>query len=143
MVQATGNASTTYLYSLDKPNGPYQESNVFEYVTAGTHTVYVYDTNGCGVVSQKISVLSIPKFFTPNGDGVNETWNIVGINALFYSKSKIYIFDRYGKLLADVDPKGLGWDGTHKGYKLPATDYWYILQLDNERTVKGHFSLIR
>lgn len=143
IASSTSNASTTYLYSLDKPNGPYQESNMFENVTAGTHTVYVYDTKGCGVVSQKISVLSIPKFFTPNGDGVNETWNIIGINALFYSNSKIYIFDRYGKLLADVNPKGLGWDGTHKGYKLPSTDYWYVVQLDNGRTVKGHFSLIR
>lgn len=139
----TNNVSTTYLYSLDKPNGPYQESNVFEYVTPGTHTVYVYDTKGCGVVPKEISILSIPKFFTPNGDGVNETWNIIGINAFFYSKSKIYVFDRYGKLLADVNPKGLGWDGTHKGYKLPATDYWYVVELDNGRTVKGHFSLIR
>lgn len=139
----TNNVSTTYLYSLDKPNGLYQESNVFEYVTPGTHIVYVYDTKGCGVVQKEISVLSIPKFFTPNGDGANETWNIIGINAFFYSKSKIYIFDRYGKLLADVNPKGLGWDGTHKGYKLPATDYWYVVHLDNGRTVKGHFSLIR
>lgn len=143
IASSTSNASTIYLYSLDKPDGPYQESNVFENVTPGTHTVYVYDTKGCGVVTQKISVLSIPQFFTPNGDGVNETWNIIGINALFYSNSKIYIFDRYGKLLADVNPKGTGWDGTHKGYKLPSTDYWYIIQLDNGRTVKGHFSLIR
>ncbi|RWX01059.1 T9SS type B sorting domain-containing protein [Flavobacterium cerinum] len=143
ITSSTANAGTTYLYSLDKPNGPYQESNLFENVTPGTHTVYVYDTKGCGVVPQKISVLSIPKFFTPNGDGVNETWNIIGINAFFYSNSKIYIFDRYGKLLADVNPKGLGWDGTHKGFKLPSTDYWYVVQLDSGRTVKGHFSLIR
>ncbi|MNK06536.1 Microbial collagenase precursor [compost metagenome] len=139
----TGNIDTTYLYSLDKPNGPYQTSNLFEYVPAGTHTVYVYDTNGCGVASQEITVLSIPKFFTPNGDGINDTWNIIGINAHFYGNSKIYIFDRYGKFLADVNPKGIGWDGIYNGSKLPSTDYWYVLQLDNGRTVKGHFSLIR
>lgn len=139
----TGNIDTVYLYSIDKPNGPYQKSNFFEYVPAGTHTVYVYDTNGCGVVSQEITVLSIPKFFSPNGDGINDTWNIIGINANFYSNSKIYIFDKYGKLLADVNPKGIGWDGIFNGSRLPATDYWYVLQLDNGRTVKGHFSLIR
>lgn len=134
---------TTYLYSIDAPNGPYQASNVFENVTAGMHTVYVYDDNGCGVVHQDISVLEIPKFFTPNADGINDTWNIIGVNALFYAKSKIYVFDRFGKLLADVDPRGLGWDGQHDGRRLPATDYWYVVELDNGRTVKGHFSLIR
>lgn len=139
----TNNVDTVYHYSLDKPNGPYQESNVFEYVTSGVHTVYVYDVKGCGVIAQEITVLTLPKFFTPNGDGINDTWNIIGINTFFYSKSKIYIFDRYGKLLADVNPKGLGWDGTYKGNKLPSDDYWYILQLDNGRTVKGHFSMIR
>lgn len=142
-VSPGNNVATTYLYSLDLPDGPYQESNFFENVTAGMHTIYVYDTQRCGVVSKEISVLAIPKFFTPNGDGVNETWNIIGVNALFYQNSKIYVFDRFGKLLADVNPKGPGWDGIHDGRALPATDYWYVVQLDNGRTVKGHFSLVR
>jgi gliding motility-associated-like protein len=135
--------TTTYLYSLDLPNGPYQANNMFENVTAGFHTVYVYDEQQCGVAQKDITVLEIPKFFTPNADGVNDTWNIIGVNALFYSKSKIYIFDRFGKLLADVNPRGEGWNGIHDGRKLPATDYWYVVQLDNGRTVKGHFSLLR
>jgi gliding motility-associated-like protein len=139
----TGGVTTSYLYSLDLPEGPFTASNRFENVTAGVHTVYVYDINGCGIVHQDISVLAIPKFFTPNADGVNDTWNIIGINALFYAHSNIYIFDRYGKLLASVDPRGLGWDGVYNGYRLPATDYWYLLELETGRTVKGHFSLIR
>jgi gliding motility-associated-like protein len=139
----TGNVNTTYTYSLDDPDGPFQESNYFENVTSGFHTVYVHDENGCGIVHKDISVLAIPRFFTPNGDSVNETWNIIGINALFYKNSKIYIFDRYGKLLANVNPQGLGWDGNYEGTKLPSTDYWYVVELDNGRTAKGHFSLIR
>ena len=142
-VQPGNNVNTTYLYSLDLPDGPYQESNYFENVTAGTHTVYVYDTQGCGVVHKDIAVLSIPKFFTPNHDGVNDTWNIIGVNSLFYSKSKIYIFDRFGKMLANVDPRGDGWTGIYNGHNLPATDYWFVLELDNGRVVKGHFSLMR
>ncbi len=137
------NVNTTYQYSIDLPDGPYQDSNFFENVEAGIHTVYVYDTKGCGVVHQDIAVLSIPKYFTPNHDGVHDTWNIIGVNALFYKNSKIYIFDRFGKLLADVDPRGLGWTGIYNGHPLPATDYWYVVQLDNGRTVKGHFSLMR
>ena len=132
-----------YLYSLDSPNGPFQESNHFENVEAGFHTVYVYSTKGCGTTPEEISVLEIPKFFTPNQDGVNDTWNIIGMNASFYANSKIYIFDRFGKLLADVDPKSPGWNGVYNGYNLPSTDYWYLVTLENGRTVRGHFSLIR
>jgi gliding motility-associated-like protein len=142
-VSPTGNVNTTYLYSLDAPNGPFQESNHFEYVTAGIHTVYVSDVNGCGVVSKEIAVLQIPKFFTPNGDGINDTWDIVGMNSEFYKNSEIIIFDRFGKMLSNVDPKGRGWNGLYNGHPLPATDYWYVVTLDNGRTVKGHFSMIR
>lgn len=133
----------SYQYSLDLPNGPFQDSNHFENVAAGIHTVYVYDTHGCGIVSQKISVLKIPPFFTPNADGTNDTWDIIGINPLFFASSKIYIFDRFGKLLADIDPKGTGWDGNYNGRPLPANDYWYLVKLESGRTIRGHFSLLR
>ncbi|PZR07020.1 MAG: hypothetical protein DI539_24170 [Flavobacterium psychrophilum] len=143
MAEPPQGVETTYVYSLDAPNGPFQESNYFENLSSGIHTVYIKDTKGCGIKAQEITVLETPKFFTPNGDGVNDTWNIIGINAYFYPNSKIYIFDRYGKLLADVDPKGIGWDGNFEGRQLPANDYWFVIQLDNGRIIKGHFSLMR
>lgn len=133
----------SYQYSLDLPNGPFQDSNHFENVSPGFHTVYVYDTRGCGIVKKDISVLYIPNYFTPNGDGYNDTWNIIGINSVFYSNAKIYIFDRFGKLLADVDPKGAGWDGNYNNHPALSTDYWYLVLLNPERTVRGHFSLKR
>jgi gliding motility-associated-like protein len=139
----TGNITTTYLYSIDLPNGPYQQSNYFEHITPGIHTAYVYDTNGCGVVSKDFAVLQIPKFFTPNGDSINDYWDIVGMNPVFYKNSTIEIFDRYGKLLSVVDPKGKGWDGNYHGRPMPSTDYWYVVRLDDGRTVKGHFSMVR
>lgn len=134
---------TTYLYSIDRPNGPFSESNVFEHLQPGKHIVYVTEANGCGTVAEEIWILGVPKFFTPNGDGVNDTWNIIGVNSFFYPSSKIFVFDRYGKFLADVDPRGPGWDGDLQGEKLPATDYWYVLKLDDGRVAKGHFSLMR
>lgn len=134
---------TTYVYSLDSPAGPFEDSNHFEGVSSGIHTIYIKDTKGCGISAHEATVLATPKFFTPNGDGVNDTWNIIGVNTNFYPNSKIYIFDRYGKLIADVDPKGNGWDGIFEGRQLPATDYWFVVQLDNGRVIKGHFSLIR
>ncbi|MXN91538.1 T9SS type B sorting domain-containing protein [Flavobacterium sp. Sd200] len=139
----TGNVSTTYLYSLDRPNGPWQSEPFFDDVSAGIHTVYVYDANGCGVVRQQVAVLSIPKFFTPNGDLSNDYWRIAGLNGTAYFNSSLYIYDRYGKIITSVDRNGLGWDGTLNGHPLPATDYWYVLTLPEGRVVKGHFSLLR
>jgi len=132
-----------YVYSLDLPNGPFQQSNHFENVMAGFHTVYVKSLHECGTTIKEISVLRIPKFFTPNGDGHNDTWDIVGINSNFFVKSKIYIFDRFGKLLVDQKALSNGWSGIYNGKPLPSSEYWYLVEFDNGRTVRGHFSLVR
>ena len=84
-----------YEYSLD--NIDYQSSNIFQNIASGIYTVYVRDLNGCGVVTEEISVLGIPNYFTPNGDGINDYWNIKGVNSNFNIETTIHIFDRYGK----------------------------------------------
>jgi len=98
---------------------------------------------GCETVSQEIAVLGVPKFFTPNGDGFNDSWNIRGANERSNGKSIIYIFDRYGKLIKQISPLGNGWDGTYNGRPLPSDDYWYSIQFEDGRSAKGHFSLKR
>lgn len=132
-----------YEYSLDAPFGPFQTSNLFENVAAGIHDLFVIDTNGCGTISQTIAVIRVPKFFTPNGDGYNDFWNVKGVNNTFNSKSIIYIFDRFGKLLKQILPSSLGWDGTFNSFPLPADDYWFSVKLEDGREAKGHFSLKR
>ena len=132
-----------YEYSLDNPSGPFQSSNLFENVAAGIHDLYVIDTNGCGTISQTIAVIGVPKFFTPNGDGYNDYWNIKGVNIIFSSKSIIYIFDRYGKLMKQILPSSQGWDGTINGEPMPSDDYWFTVKLEDGREAKGHFSLKR
>ncbi|MBC7847347.1 MAG: T9SS type B sorting domain-containing protein [Flavobacterium sp.] len=141
-VNVTG--SGKYEYSIDEPNGFWQDSNFFNNVPAGIHVVYVNDKNGCGSVSQEIVIVGVPKFFTPNGDGYNDYWSVKGVNETFNSKSIIYIFNRYGKLLKQWVPYlNQGWDGTFNGVPLPADDYWFTLQLEDGREAKGHFSLKR
>lgn len=130
-----------YVYSLDNAN--YQSSNVFYNVTPGIYTIYIKDLKGCGIIPKEVSVLGIPKYFTPNGDGYNDYWNIDEVNQNFYSKSTIYIFDRYGKLLKQFNSLGHGWDGKFNGIDVPSDDYWYVLNLEDGRTVKGHFTLKR
>ncbi|RTZ05156.1 T9SS type B sorting domain-containing protein [Flavobacterium bomense] len=132
-----------YEYSLDAPSGPFQDSNFFDYVPAGIHEVYINDKNGCGTVSQKIALIGVPKFFTPNGDGQNDYWNVKGVNADFNANSTIYIYDRYGKLLKQITASSQGWDGTFTGQPLPSDDYWYTIKLADGREAKGHFSLKR
>ena len=142
-VLITGLGIGDYEYALDDKLGPYQDEPVFNKIRPGIHTVYIRDKNQCGVVKIKINVIGYKKFFTPNGDGIHDTWNIIGLSSTYQAKTKIYIFDRYGKLLKELDPLGLGWDGTYIGNPLPSTDYWFRVQLEDGREFKSHFSLVR
>lgn len=134
--------SGDYVYSLDDEYS-YQESNFFSNVPMGLHIVFIKDVNGCGVVQKLVSVLGIPKYFTPNGDGIHDTWNVKGANSQFYPNSIIYIFDRYGKLIKQIKPFGPGWDGIYNGNLAPSDDYWFDIKFDDGRSAKGHFSLKR
>ena len=90
-----------------------------------------------------VAVLGIPKFFTPNNDGYNDYWNIKGANGTFNNSAQILIFDRYGKLIKQINASSNGWDGTYIGNQMPADDYWYTIKLEDGRETKGHFSLKR
>jgi gliding motility-associated-like protein len=131
-----------YVFSMDYPN-LFQESNLFENVPAGIHEIFVKDLNGCGISQQTISVIGIPPYFTPNGDGINDTWNVQGVSKDFNFNTTIYIFDRFGKLVKQILTIGNGWDGTLNGEPMPADDYWYAVYLEDGRISKGHFSLKR
>jgi gliding motility-associated-like protein len=135
----TGN----YLYQLDF--GPLQESNVFQNVSSGLHTINVVDANGCAnPLSKEIMVVNYPKFFSPNEDGYNDRWNISGLAGQL--DSKISIYDRYGKLMKQITPRGNGWDGTYNGQLLPADDYWFVMEYEENGSAKefrAHFSLKR
>ncbi|MDI1307126.1 MAG: T9SS type B sorting domain-containing protein [bacterium] len=132
-----------YVYGLDDENGAYQNEPIFTNVSAGIHTIFVKDLNGCGVTPKEVAVLGIPNYFTPNDDGVNDYWNIKGINAAFNAKTTIYIFDRYGKLIKEISPLSQGWNGTFNGHQMLSDDYWYSIQLEDGRIIKGHFALKR
>lgn len=130
-------------YSMDQINGTYQESNVFFNVSPGFHTVYVRDINRCSTQAIEIAVLGAPNFFTPNYDGINDTWNLTGISKDFYANTEVHIYDKYGKLLKSFMPINGGWDGTYNSRPVPATDYWFVIELENGRSYKSHFSLKR
>jgi gliding motility-associated-like protein len=130
------------LFQLD--DGVFQDSAVFENVSPGNHTVTVIDSEGCTYLSTNVLVINYPHYFTPNGDGINDTWNIVGLQS--ENNASIYIFDRYGKLIKQISPFGLGWDGSYNGNIMPSTDYWFKVEYKENNQVKefkSHFSLKR
>jgi gliding motility-associated-like protein len=133
-----------YQYALDY--GALQFSNVFTNVNPGSHLVTVTDTNGCSNLSTNVFIIGYPTYFTPNSDGFNDYWNVIGMES--QPTANIYIFDRYGKLLKQISSKSLGWDGTYLGSPVPSSDYWFTIEYIEPLTTdvkvfKSHFSLKR
>lgn len=136
-----------YLFSID--GSAFQTSNVFSGLESGNHMVTITDVNNCTDVTKRVMVLGFPNYFTPNGDGNNDFWNIYYFDA--QPNARIFIYDRYGKMITQLSPQSPGWDGTYNGKMLPSTDYWFLVEFkdNNEKgelvwqTFKAHFSMVR
>ena len=145
-IEVTVSGIGDYEFALDDPEGPFQDSNRFTNLPIDNYRVYVRDKKGCGIsdvlVEPDLTLEGFPKFFTPNGDGVNDLWQFIlppsGVNPI----RELYVFDRYGRLLKQVDPLG-GWDGTFNGKPMPASDYWFRAVNNSNQEVRGHFTLKR
>jgi gliding motility-associated-like protein len=128
-----------YEYSIDGYN--YQDSNIFTGLRFGEYIVFVKDKKGCGIAQENIFLLMYPKYFTPNGDGIHDTWQIKF--SLTEPNMELIIFDRYGKLITNFKGTNFGWDGIHNGKLEPSDDYWFVVKRQNGKEFKGHFTLKR
>ena len=140
---ATG-GSGDYEYSFNSES--FTSSSNYVYYKSDVYTVTVRDKNGCtATASRQFDYVDvcIPNYFTPNGDGNQDTWGPgCSIN---YTDLVYTIFDRYGREIAKYR-FGQKWDGTYKGAALPTGDYWYVVKLNNpkdDREFVGHFTLYR
>jgi len=112
-----------------------------------TYVVTVIDENGCEVsanIFMEFIDIEIPNFFTPDGDGLNDTW--LPRNIEQYPEILIKVYDRYGRVVDENVIDHNGWDGKYQGSDLPSGDYWYVVQLNGEtddREFVGHFTLYR
>ncbi|MBO7428614.1 MAG: T9SS type B sorting domain-containing protein [Paludibacteraceae bacterium] len=141
----TGNAPFSIWYD----NIPATADNVthFDNIPFGTHTMHVKDFYNCEtsmIFHLDPPEIFIPEYFSPNNDGTNDRWIIPGLSEL-YPASVVSIYDRYGKLVAQFfGANSDGWDGTYNGEKMPSTDYWYQIDIEEiNRQYVGHFTLIR
>ena len=124
-------------FSLDGIN--FQDGPYFSNVSSKVYTAIV--KNDCGLDEKEIYVLNYPRLFTPNGDTINDSWEIENFNQ--FANFKVQIFDKYGKFIYTFNNKSKGWDGKLNGQNLPSADYWFVITLENSRVIKGHFSLKR
>ena len=141
-IEIVGNG--VYEYSVFSASGPYQDSNIFVNAPEGTSIVYVRDKNGCGITQYAFTHNSgFPKYFTPNDDGMNDVWQYSPQTDDNYTLLMISIYNRYGKLIKQINPYGQGWDGTINGQHMPVSDYWYEAVTSDGLTFNGHFTLKR
>ncbi|MFD1015977.1 T9SS type B sorting domain-containing protein [Winogradskyella rapida] len=132
-----------YEYALGSSSGPYQDDATFQDLLPGLYTVFIRDKNNCGITEAEVSVIGFPKFFTPNNDDVNDYWQVSGISPNTQANSSVFIFDKYGKLITELNPLSPGWDGTFNGKNMPTSDYWFKVTLEDGRTYTNHFTLKR
>ncbi|WP_392448167.1 T9SS type B sorting domain-containing protein [Capnocytophaga canis] len=108
--------------------------------------VQVVDALGCTrtlTIEEVYHDIRVPNFFTPDGDGINDTWKPINIEN--YPKAVIYIFDRNGRKITTLTPMD-SWDGIYDKKHMPSGDYWYILELntlEDTRKFYGNFTLYR
>jgi gliding motility-associated-like protein len=115
---------------------------VFSNISPGLHTITVIDDAFCTNLTATVTIINYPHYFTPNGDGIHDYWNIKGLS----TKSEIRIFDRFGKLMKQIFTNGSGWDGTYNGQMMLSDDYWFTINyIENgsEKTFRAHFTLKR
>ena len=145
----TNLGSGDYEFALDNEYDSryFQDEPIFTGLQGGLYTVRINDKNNCGETSIDVFLLDYPNFFTPNNDGTNDYWQLIGTESHNYRVSPIQIFDRVGKLITIIDPDSEGWDGYYNGEMLNSSDYWFYLELtDNQGNItihRGHFSLVR
>jgi gliding motility-associated-like protein len=137
-----GTPPYTYLWS----NG--ETSEDLEELDGGTYIVTVTDIYGCTetdtfvVNITPIECLHVYNAFSPNGDGVNDTWEID--NIYLYPNCVVKVFNQWGNTVFYSEGYQTPWDGTFNGQPLPAGTYYYIIDLGNgDKPFKGDVTIIR
>ncbi|MDO5975421.1 T9SS type B sorting domain-containing protein [Flavivirga jejuensis] len=128
---------------FNQPGGNGISFNAGEAITT-SQTIYIYNETTCDSNESSFSVLIIdedyyiPKYFTPNNDGSHDLWQVFDSNN---SIKMIHIFNKHGKLLKTLPPNSPGWNGIFNGKVLNSDDYWYVITLNSNEIIRGHFAL--
>lgn len=121
-----------------KNSEPWQDSNVFYNLKVGDYTFYVkYADSDCYGDSIKGKIFNLKNAFSPNGDGINDYWELTGLD-VFSNNSTLQIFDRYGNMVyKEVSNTEFRWDGKANSRVLNSDTYWFVITAGDERIYKG------
>lgn len=142
--------SWTPVAGLTTPN---TASTIATPTTTTDYTVSIIDSHGCifqdnvlvtvnPIITEPIIIadLVIADLITANGDGFNDTWNLIGIEN--YPDTKVMVFNTSGNLVFESDNYNNDWNGNYNGTQLPDGTYYYIVELSNDASVKKGFLTI-
>ncbi len=88
------------------------------------------------------SIGKIINLFTPNGDGINDTWYIKGLNN--FDDNEVFVYDIYGHLVFNQKAYKNDWKGTHNGSDLPDGTYYYVIKFsESDKIIKGSVDILR
>ncbi len=130
-----------YSTSLDGAN--YQTGKLeYNNLLPGEYEVYVRDSLGCEI-ELEFEILNVPTGFSPNGDGINDTWTLSGLDE--YPNATFEIYGVWGGLIhsGSLLSGVVTWDGNFNGNPAPEANYYYIVDLGQGSIIKGAITLIR
>ena len=136
------NGTPPYLYDWDNDGiGDFDDPEDLSTLEAGTYSVIVTDDFGCSdtlmvIITEDLQIF-ISTVITPNGDGMNDTWGVTGLS----SDAKVQVLNRWGQVLYNTTGYAIPWDGTNNGEPLPASDYYYIIDLGQGDVRTGTITL--
>lgn len=136
--------NSPYEYSIDGVT--FGNSQAFSGLAAGNYTLTIRDDSGCTfsllVTLEEKAGARIYNAFSPNGDAVNDTWNLPFL--VDYPNAKVQVFNIWGKELFSSSGTYTAWDGTFNGEEVAAGTYYYIIDLKNGTDLfKGSLTIIR
>lgn len=123
-------------------------SSTYTVTEEGKYTLIFTDLNGC-VGEDEIMIyvdryrIFVPNAFTPNGDGLNDTFGPVITGDIAGENIEMYIYNRWGELIHEFTNLGVGWDGTYKGKPVNTGVYVWTLIINGTSKQDGSVSLIR
>ena len=139
-IQAIGNGS--FLWNTGETTSLITVSPTVTTVYCFTVTdAFKCKADACATITVKMPI-DIPNVFSPNGDGVNDVWNLNGINT--YAHPEVSIYNRWGQAVLYKSDYNIPWDGTHNGAALPTASYYYVININNgEHVFTGYVTLKR
>jgi gliding motility-associated-like protein len=131
-------------YNVNWSNG--SSSPLNNNLSAGAYSVSINDANSCNytlnilVSEASTSCFLVPNGFSPNGDGINDTWEIVGINN--YPGAQVSVLNRWGQEVFKSSDYSTPWNGNYNGNSLPTSDYYFIINLnDGSKPLTGTLTI--